>query len=169
MASARPAARGLPLVLSAAALWGTSGLVAALLYDRSALTPAAVGLARLALGAIVLAPTAVRLPRDALHGQRLSLLAVGAGLAGFQLCYFAAVAAMGVSLATLVTLGVAPLLVAVGSPALLGERRHDGPWGAWQRRWWASSSSSADRRPTVLPTRSAAWRSRRRRPRATRR
>jgi len=52
------------------------------------------------------------------------VLAVGAGLALYQSCYFAAVARAGVSVATLVTLGLAPVLVAVTS-ALLGHERPD--------------------------------------------
>jgi DME family drug/metabolite transporter len=50
------------------------------------------------------------------------VVAVGAGLAGYQVCYFAAVHAVGVSVATLVTLGLAPVLVAVGSTVFFGEK-----------------------------------------------
>lgn len=50
------------------------------------------------------------------------VLAVGAGLALYQSCYFAAVARAGVSVATLVTLGLAPVLVALTS-VLLGHER----------------------------------------------
>jgi DME family drug/metabolite transporter len=53
---------------------------------------------------------------------RLALVA--AGLAVYQLAYFAAVAEAGVSIATLVALGLAPLLIAVGA-ALLGHGRPD--------------------------------------------
>ncbi|MPZ88326.1 MAG: hypothetical protein GEU81_09670 [Nitriliruptorales bacterium] len=42
------------------------------------------------------------------------MLLIGAGLAAYQVCYFAAVKAAGVSIATLVTLGLAPVLVAAG-------------------------------------------------------
>jgi DME family drug/metabolite transporter len=47
---------------------------------------------------------------------------VGAGLAAYQLAFFSAVARTGVSIATLVALGLAPLLIAVGA-ALLGHGR----------------------------------------------
>jgi drug/metabolite transporter, DME family len=50
------------------------------------------------------------------------LLLVGAGLAAYQVAYFTAVARAGVSIATLVALGLAPLLIAVGA-ALLGHGR----------------------------------------------
>jgi DME family drug/metabolite transporter len=50
------------------------------------------------------------------------VLAVGAGTAAFQTLYFAAVALVGVSVATLISLGLAPLLVAGGETVLLGVR-----------------------------------------------
>jgi DME family drug/metabolite transporter len=55
-------------------------------------------------------------------GVRLALIA--AGLAGYQLAYFAAVTTAGVSIATLVALGLAPLLIAVGG-SLLGHGSPD--------------------------------------------
>jgi DME family drug/metabolite transporter len=53
------------------------------------------------------------------------LVLIGAGLAAYQLAYFSAVARAGVSIATLVALGLAPLLVAVGA-AVLGHGRPSG-------------------------------------------
>jgi DME family drug/metabolite transporter len=53
---------------------------------------------------------------------RLALVA--GGLAAYQLLYFAAVTAAGVSIATLVALGLAPLLIAVGA-TVLGHGRPD--------------------------------------------
>lgn len=120
-ASEPSAARGLLLVLLAAVLWGTSGVVAAVLYRRTDLNHTDVGFARLAIGALALGPVALRRSRVAPLGpHRRLVLAVGVGLATFQVCYFAAVAYSGVSLATLITLGLAPVLVAAGSPLLLG-------------------------------------------------
>ena len=49
---------------------------------------------------------------------------VATGLAAYQLAYFAAVATAGVSIATLVALGLAPLLIALGATAL-GHGRPD--------------------------------------------
>ena len=43
-------------------------------------------------------------------------------LAGYQLCYFGAIQRVGVAIATLVTLCTAPVIVAVLSVVLLGER-----------------------------------------------
>src|SRR3712207_9140299 len=58
------------------------------------------------------------------RGTVVRLLLVATGLAAYQLAYFAAVTTAGVSIATLVALGLAPLLIAVGS-SLLGHGRPD--------------------------------------------
>ena len=63
-------------------------------------------------------------PASLTRGTAVRLALVGAGLAAYQLAYFAAVATAGVSIATLVALGLAPLLIAVGA-ALLGHGRPD--------------------------------------------
>ena len=86
----------------------------------------------MAIGAVVLLvghgpdPAAPRRAGGAVtRGTAVRLVLVGAGLAAYQLAYFAAVATAGVSIATLVALGLAPLLIAVGA-ALLGHGRPDG-------------------------------------------
>ncbi|CAM5696714.1 hypothetical protein SGLAM104S_09169 [Streptomyces glaucescens] len=48
--------------------------------------------------------------------------ATGVGLAVFQTAYFAAVAATGLAVATVVTLGAGPVLSALGARLTLGER-----------------------------------------------
>ncbi len=86
----------------------------------------------MAIGAVVLldrhrphpAPPPPRRPTPLTRGTAVRLVLVGAGLAAYQLAYFAAVATAGVSIATLVALGLAPLLIAVGA-ALLGHGRPD--------------------------------------------
>ncbi len=127
-----PAARrGFLLVVVAALCWGTSGLSGAVVAERAGLGPLDIAWYRMAIGALALlaghlltrrrggAPaTPLRRPTVV----RLAL--IGAGLAAYQLAYFAAVAVAGVSIATLVALGLAPLLVAVGG-ALLGHGRPD--------------------------------------------
>ena len=121
-------ARGFLLVVLAAVCWGTSGLTGDVVADRSGLDPLDIAWHRMAVGAAVL--LGVHLARRRGPGRPLStavrgrLLAVGAGLAVYQSAYFAAVATAGVSIATLVSLGLAPLLVAVGS-AVLGHGRPD--------------------------------------------
>jgi DME family drug/metabolite transporter len=59
------------------------------------------------------------------RGIVVRLVLVAAGLAAYQLAFFAAVAKAGVSISTLVALGLAPLLVAVGA-TVLGHGRPDG-------------------------------------------
>jgi drug/metabolite transporter, DME family len=129
---ASPASRrGFLLVVLAALCWGTSGVSGRIVADRTDLGPLDIAWHRMAIGAVVLlvfwaagrrrgrpAPAATR-------GTAVRLLLVGAGLAAYQLAYFAAVATAGVSIATLVALGLAPLLIAVGA-ALLGHGRPDG-------------------------------------------
>jgi DME family drug/metabolite transporter len=126
------AARGFPLVVAAALCWGTSGVSGRLVADRTELGPLDIAWHRMAIGAAVLLAAhlltrrrraaAVALTRPV--AARLALVA--AGLAAYQLAYFAAVAAAGVSVATLVALGLAPLLIAVGAAAL-GHGRPDRP------------------------------------------
>ena len=116
--------RGLLLVGGAAALWGTSGLTATVAYGRG-VDPLAVSAWRMGLGAVaLLAAFGLRSRREAGvevvviralgRADRWRLGVAAAGLAGYQACYFIAVERAGVTIATLVALGLAPLLVAVG-------------------------------------------------------
>jgi DME family drug/metabolite transporter len=120
--------RGFLLVVLAALCWGTSGLSGRVVADRSDLSPLDVAWYRLAIGAVVLlagwAVTARRRTPGAAVGRPVvvRLVLVAAGLAAYQLAYFSAVARAGVSIATLVALGLAPLLIAVGA-VLLGHGR----------------------------------------------
>lgn len=115
----------LPAVVAGAVLWGTGGLAGELLAGHSNLSPLAVGAWRLAVGGptvllfllCVGRGSELRMGLEA--GRRVLVLALLAAL--YQACYFAAVALTTVSLATLVTLGSAPVLVVVGHAAL--ERR----------------------------------------------
>jgi DME family drug/metabolite transporter len=120
--------RGFALVVLAALCWGTSGISGRIVADRTDLSPLDIAWYRLAIGAVVLlagwALTARRrTPRTPVtRPVAARLLLIGAGLAAYQLAYFSAVARAGVSIATLVALGLAPLLIAVGA-ALLGHGR----------------------------------------------
>src|SRR3954451_6102126 len=124
------AARGFLLVVLAALCWGTSGITGDVVADRTGLDPLDIAWHRMSIGAAVL--LAVHLVRARGAGSLRApglwrrLVAVGAGLAIYQSAYFAAVATAGVSIATLVALGLAPLLVAVGA-AVLGHGRPDRP------------------------------------------
>jgi DME family drug/metabolite transporter len=125
------ARRGFLLVVLAALCWGTSGISGKIVADRAGLGPLDIAWHRMAIGAVVLllgfavtrrgrtAPT----PAPS-RGTAVRLVLVGAGLAAYQLAYFAAVASAGVSIATLVALGLAPLLISIGA-AVLGHGRPD--------------------------------------------
>jgi DME family drug/metabolite transporter len=114
------------LIVAAAFLWGTSGVVGQYLYGVSDISPITVGFYRLAVAAcIVLAAAVFLMPLRLLslpEGTRAWIAVVGVGLGMFQACYFAAVQVVGVGVATLVTLGLAPILVTAGSAAFFGER-----------------------------------------------
>ncbi len=125
-----PSRRGFVLVVLAALCWGTSGLSGTVVADRSGASALDIAWYRLAIGALALLAA-----RAATAGRRgpavpltrpvvVRLALIGAGLAAYQLAYFAAVEQAGVSIATLVALGLAPLLIAVGG-TLLGSGRPD--------------------------------------------
>jgi len=128
---ASPASRrGFLLVVLAALCWGTSGVSGRIVADRTDLGPLDIAWHRMAIGAVVLLiGTALTRRRSGpipalTRGTAVRLVLVGAGLAAYQLAYFAAVATAGVSIATLVALGLAPLLIAVGA-TVLGHGRPD--------------------------------------------
>ena len=126
---------GFLLVVLAALCWGTSGFSGTIVADRTGLGPLDIAWHRMAIGAVVLligftltrrrraAETAGIVPTRT-RGTAARLVLVAAGLGAYQLAYFAAVAAAGVSIATLVALGLAPLLIAVGA-TVLGHGRPD--------------------------------------------
>lgn len=123
--------RGFLLVVLAAMCWGTSGISGAIVAERTNLGPLDIAWHRMAIGAVALLTihALTRRRRSAPvtplgRGTALRLLLIGAGLAAYQLAYFAAVATAGVSIATLVALGLAPLLIAIGA-TLLGHGRPD--------------------------------------------
>lgn len=123
--------RGFLLVVAAALCWGTAGISGAIVAERTDLGPLDIAWHRMAIGAVVLCsgfalgrrrragPTAALTRPTAVR-----LVLVAAGLGAYQLAYFAAVASAGVSIATLVALGLAPLLIAVGA-TVLGHGRPD--------------------------------------------
>jgi DME family drug/metabolite transporter len=119
-----PAGRGILYVAIAAAVWGTGGAVAAVLFHTSGLGPVAVTFWRFAGGLLLLVATglATGRARHRAGSSRWRVFATGIGLATSQAAYFAAVGYAGVALATLVTIGAGPVLIALGARVLLGER-----------------------------------------------
>jgi DME family drug/metabolite transporter len=107
-----------------AMLWGTAG-VAGRLASEAGSTPLATAGARTVVAALVLAPLAGAARTRPLPWRprtRLAIVAGGALLAIYQTAYFAAVDHAGVTVATLIALGVAPVVVAIASP-LAGDAR----------------------------------------------
>jgi DME family drug/metabolite transporter len=124
--------RGFLLVVLAALCWGSAGFTGRIVAERTGLRPLDIAWHRMAIGAVALGigyvvthrrrQSAVRTPLT--RGIVVRLVLIGAGLGAYQLAYFAAVAKAGVSISTLVALGLAPLLIAVGA-TVLGHGRPD--------------------------------------------
>lgn len=94
-------------------LWGTGGLLGSLLGQVAGLSPLSVAAARLLIGGGLMVAflliTRARRPRGRTAWTRI---AVNGGLSAlFQGCYFGAISLTSVSLATLVTIGAAPVIV----------------------------------------------------------
>ncbi|HEX5691312.1 MAG TPA: EamA family transporter, partial [Roseiflexaceae bacterium] len=118
--------RGLVLILLAAILWGTVGVATQGLYHLTDTNALSIGFFRLAIATPALAAAcwatlgrrAFKIaPRDLVF-----MLLIGAATAGYQVCYFAAIARVGVAVAVLITLCTAPVIVALASAVLLRER-----------------------------------------------
>ncbi|MFI7081219.1 DMT family transporter [Micromonospora sp. NPDC049903] len=130
--------RGILYIIIAAVAWGTGGAVAAILYAMSGLGPVAVSFWRFVGGVLLLAVGHLVLrhrrparstPVDGQsvgapqHGPRWpAIVTTGVGLAVYQTAYFAAVAYAGLAIATVVTLGSGPVLIAIGARLWTGER-----------------------------------------------
>jgi DME family drug/metabolite transporter len=107
------AVSGVSFLVMAGVLWGTGGLLGRMLADAAGLSSLAVAAYRLAVGGLLivgyLLVSGRRVPRHAAAWRRIT--ATGTLAALFQGCYFTAVSLTSVSLATLVTIGSAPVLV----------------------------------------------------------
>ncbi|WP_353082059.1 DMT family transporter [Tessaracoccus lapidicaptus] len=113
---ATPQTSGLLLLVVAGVAWGTSGTLGTLLNRASGLGFLPVAGYRILVGGLLLLAAAgftgrVRLPRH--RSGRLRVLAMAACAAVYQFGFFSAVGLLGVSIATLVTVGSAPVLVLV--------------------------------------------------------
>lgn len=103
------AADGQWLVLAAAVLWGTTGT--AQVFAPAGASPASVGAVRLVGGSLCLiALAAYRGELDkVLRMPWRPLLVAAAGIAIYQICFFAGVARTGVAVGTIVGIGTAPI------------------------------------------------------------
>ncbi|GGL11618.1 DMT family transporter [Streptomyces flaveus] len=129
-ASGLPIGRGLLYLTVAGAAWGTAGAAASLVYRASDMGPIALSFWRCAGGLLLLLAARLLRPRPRHTARprlraRTTLLRIGItglGLAVFQTAYFAAVEATGLAVATVVTLGAGPVLIALGARLTMGER-----------------------------------------------
>ncbi|WIM94860.1 EamA family transporter [Actinoplanes oblitus] len=114
--SPSPAGARLSLVqLSIAGiLWGTAGVVVQVVAARTGLGAVAIGFYRLLVAAgtmLILGFRARHRIWAAFRSAPLAIVAAGVGLAAYQALYFVAVRLTGVSIATVVSLGLAPVLL----------------------------------------------------------
>ena len=117
------ALRGFVLIALAAVSWGTPGTAPTCLGRAAGVRPLAIGVARLALAALVLAALArARGPLRIARADIGPCVAMGACMAVFQAGYFSAVVLVGVALTALIAICSAPLVIAVLARVVLGER-----------------------------------------------
>lgn len=118
--------RGVLLVGVAAMLWGTAGVASKAVFSIEPVEPLTVAFFRLVFCLPLLLLWSWRRMGAGLFttalADRRALLLLAATAGGYQVFYFAAVAGAGVTLATLVSLGGAPFLVAGLAAIFLGER-----------------------------------------------
>ncbi len=117
---------GLLLIIAAATLWGTVGIATRALYELAPTNALSIGFFRLALAvpALVLA-THLMTGSVRFATTRCDLwlmLGLGIAMAAYQVFYFAAIGQVGVTIAVLVNLCSAPVMVALFSAVLLRER-----------------------------------------------
>ena len=115
--SGRSARTGLLQVCAAGLLWGTGGLVVTVLHERDGLGAMTISAWRMALAAVALVGFAcvTRRWREVVSTVRTDpglVVAVGCGTALYQALYFVSVLLVGVSVSTVVSLGMAPVLAA---------------------------------------------------------
>jgi DME family drug/metabolite transporter len=120
---------GLLAVSGGALLWGTTGVAVRIIHDRSGLSAVAIGWYRVLIAALVVAlifrRTGLLAAVAALRRHPTRLALSGLGFGAYQALYFVGVQYVGVSISTLVSLGVAPVALTIG--AALERRRLPAP------------------------------------------
>ncbi len=121
---------GLIYLVMAGLLWGTGGLTGSLLSRSAGLPALSVAAYRLGVGGALIMAFLVLTSRRRASGRCwpagraawTRIAAIGLLAAMFQSCYFTAVSLSSVSLATLVTIGSAPVIV-LAVERIRGQRR----------------------------------------------
>jgi len=117
---------GLLLIVLSAVLWGTVGVAIKALYGLVDTNPLSIGFFRLAIALPALFSACwytvgVRM-FQVQRSDLVLMLLLGAMMALYQVCYFGAIAQIGVAIAVLVTLCIAPVIVALLSLWLFREK-----------------------------------------------
>ncbi|MBX7236313.1 MAG: EamA family transporter [Caldilineales bacterium] len=114
------------LVLTAAFLWGTIGVVGKALYGLGQVSPLALGMFRLVVAAPLLRLLSWRLDRGQSwrfgRGEGRWWLLAMTSMGAYQLFLFSAVRRTDVTTAIFLAICTAPILVALAAPFVLGER-----------------------------------------------
>jgi DME family drug/metabolite transporter len=108
---------GLPYLVISGLLWGTGGLTGSLLGREAGLSAIAVAAYRLAAGGLLIVAfrALAGRPWPARRAAWTRITVIGLLAAFYQSCYFTAVSLTSVPLATLVTIGSAPVIVLAAS------------------------------------------------------
>ena len=111
-----PARRGLVQISLAGVLWGTGGLAVQLVRERVPMSVLTISAWRMGLAAVVLLVALLVLRRlgdlrRLLRARPGTAVAVGLLTGAYQALYFASVVSAGVTVATVVALGLAPVLL----------------------------------------------------------
>jgi DME family drug/metabolite transporter len=112
-AARRRPGTGLLYLVASGLLWGTGGVTGSLLHRTTGLSAISVAAFRLTVGGVLivvfLTVTGRRWPAGRAAWTRITVIGLLAAL--YQSCYFTAVSLTSVPLATLVTIGTAPVIV----------------------------------------------------------
>ncbi|WP_214108510.1 DMT family transporter [Acrocarpospora catenulata] len=121
--------QGLLYVSIAATAWGTGGAAGTLLDRFGGIGPITVSFWRFAIGAAILLSVSRLLRRKDLPAPGRALV-TGVAMAVCQTAYFAAISESGLAVATVITAGSTPVLVAIGARVLLREHLSGGAMAA---------------------------------------
>ncbi|MDN4173406.1 DMT family transporter [Nocardioides sp. SOB77] len=113
---------GLAQIAMAGVLWGTGGLGVQLVREHVPMSVLTISAWRMAIAAVVLLLALVALRGGPALGRLLRerpgrVVVVGCGTAAYQALYFGAVVSAGVTVATVVSLGLAPVLLTLAAAA----------------------------------------------------
>jgi drug/metabolite transporter, DME family len=122
---------GLLAVSGGALLWGTTGVAVSIIHERTGRAAVSIGWYRVAVAAVVVALVfrgrGLRAAGTAFRRHPVALAVAGAGFGAYQALYFVGVQDVGVSVSTLVSLGIAPIALTLG--AAIVRRRVPAPGG----------------------------------------